>query len=312
MNAKGRIAYIVSDNRSGSTLLDLLLGAHPSVISLGELHHLRAYAKQDRSLYDPKFPLLCSCGLSVGECTFWVAVQSHLRIAFSDMRLRFAFPPAMAESAIRRLCRQLVLQYVLPRRPAWIRNPALSYLISTGEVAAHSFLLYDAILEVSNARIVVDSSKSPARMRALFDYASDRLIVIALTRHYLGVINSKMKHGRGMMDSAYGWRHSIEAMERLVEGIPTASLIRLRYEDLCENPEKALRRLCGSLGLDFRREMLARSAYVSHRIGGSPSQFDPSRTEIRLDNSYTEAFSRSELQTIKKIVGDVAERYGYH
>ena len=57
-----KLIYIMSDNRSGSTLLDQLLGGNPSIMSLGEVHHLTAYALDDRGIYDPVHPLVCSCG----------------------------------------------------------------------------------------------------------------------------------------------------------------------------------------------------------------------------------------------------------
>ena len=48
---------VLSDNRSGSTLLDQCLGAHPNVVSLGEVHWLRAYVRQDRTIYNPAAPV---------------------------------------------------------------------------------------------------------------------------------------------------------------------------------------------------------------------------------------------------------------
>ena len=57
MSSKGEIVYVLSDTRSGSTLLDQLLGAHTQIVSVGELHWLNAYVRRDRRLYNPVHPL---------------------------------------------------------------------------------------------------------------------------------------------------------------------------------------------------------------------------------------------------------------
>ena len=42
--AKPKIIFIASLSHSGSTLLDLMLNAHPEVVSVGEVKQLRRYA----------------------------------------------------------------------------------------------------------------------------------------------------------------------------------------------------------------------------------------------------------------------------
>ena len=66
--------FVLSDVRSGSTLLDQCLGAHKQIASLGEVHWLPAYAAQDRSKYNPVHELVCTCGKAIDKCVFWTAV----------------------------------------------------------------------------------------------------------------------------------------------------------------------------------------------------------------------------------------------
>ena len=60
---KLKILYIASSGRSGSTVLDLLLGAHAACWTLGEFYvlpwELRTHTKP------------CGCGRPVEECHFW-------------------------------------------------------------------------------------------------------------------------------------------------------------------------------------------------------------------------------------------------
>ena len=61
--------YICSAGHSGSTLLDLLLGSHTRIESLGEVSHL------------PKNIALntkCSCGENVRECSVWKPILDQL------------------------------------------------------------------------------------------------------------------------------------------------------------------------------------------------------------------------------------------
>jgi hypothetical protein len=59
------VIYIAGSAHSGSTLLDLMLGAHPNVTSVGELQYLKKY------WHNNKF---CTCGTPIRECKFWTSV----------------------------------------------------------------------------------------------------------------------------------------------------------------------------------------------------------------------------------------------
>ena len=57
------VLYVLSNGGSGSTLLELLLGSHPSVLSLGDLQSLPHKLREQR---DP-----CHCGTPIDQCSFW-------------------------------------------------------------------------------------------------------------------------------------------------------------------------------------------------------------------------------------------------
>lgn len=64
-----RLVYITARGHSGSTLLEMMLGAHPACESLGELKAL-----------DRKRANACRCGApSVQECPFWNEVDQKLQ-----------------------------------------------------------------------------------------------------------------------------------------------------------------------------------------------------------------------------------------
>jgi hypothetical protein len=62
------IVFIASLSHSGSTLLDLLLGAHSRLIGLGELHKVLL---MDPARLESEKRMRCTCGQAVADCVFW-------------------------------------------------------------------------------------------------------------------------------------------------------------------------------------------------------------------------------------------------
>ena len=75
-----RIIYIAGAAHSGSTLLDMMLNAHPDIISVGEVLNINR-VKRSKSTGEVKEPN-CSCG-AVGllQCAFWSSVNTRIEKA---------------------------------------------------------------------------------------------------------------------------------------------------------------------------------------------------------------------------------------
>ena len=61
MKKRINIIYVLSQGRSGSTVLDLILGNYKNNVSLGELHNLYWDIHEDN---------ICSCGNKILNCSF--------------------------------------------------------------------------------------------------------------------------------------------------------------------------------------------------------------------------------------------------
>jgi hypothetical protein len=287
----GKIIYILSDVRSGSTLLDQLLGAHPRTASLGEVNNLKAYALQDRSIYNPAHPLDCSCGKSFATCEFWSAAEKTLGRPFAELKLM----PDLTGHAGR----------LLRKYPRLFR-----LLICIWRRVGHdSFDLYDVVFDSSKADYLVDSSKNPFRFRTIYNAGPSRVIPLVLTRDYRAVVHSKMKRGASMKGGMYGWVSRMRQIAVMTADIPAT--IHVSYEDLCRDPRAELERIFTAIGLPFSEDCLSRPE-VSHHIGGSPSKFDPAKRQIRLDDKYLSAFTDSELAVMRTIAGPIATDFGYN
>ncbi len=63
------VVYIAGSGRSGSTLLDRMLGQMPGVTAIGELAQLWRPGELDK--------LVCGCGTPVRSCPFWSRVADR-------------------------------------------------------------------------------------------------------------------------------------------------------------------------------------------------------------------------------------------
>jgi len=304
-------AFILSDVRSGSTLLDQCLGAHDAVISLGEVHWLRAYVQRDRTQYNPAHELACACGQAVGDCNFWQGVQRRLGRPLDSLTLHSRFArPRGAEGLIAGLA-------YLPRRvirlwPSLYRLSTIRRALGGQRLGRDVIDVLDAASAVAGRAVCIDSSKSPFRFRAAYCLNPTRVRAIVLTRDFRAVVHSKMKRGATLEAAAEGWRVALEHIDALTRDLPAGHVNYVRYEDLCENPRAVLTQLSRFLGIEFSDAMLRRqTTEVVHHIGGSPSKFDSSRAEIRLDNSFIDACSQDDVAKMRRIVGDAAAKWSY-
>jgi hypothetical protein len=299
--------FILSDVRSGSTLLDQCLGGHPEIASLGEVHWLVAYWLQDRSLYDPEHPLVCSCGLPIRTCPFWSGVESALGRPLGSLELTQRIRRSGSEGTVAKSIRH-VPRRMIKTRPRVYRYWAVRAIFGGPRAGRESIALYDAVTAASGKPFCVDSSKSPYRFRDVHALDPGRSLAIVLTRDCRAVVHSKVKRGQPLEAAALQWRRRMEQIDALTCDLPRRVVHTMTYEDFCERPEDELSRLCGFLGVDYAASMLERAGADLHHIGGSPSKFDGSRTRIALDRSYVDRFTPGELARIREIVGAPADR----
>ncbi|MCG8371496.1 MAG: sulfotransferase [Proteobacteria bacterium] len=305
------ILFVLADVRSGSTLLAQLLGAHPDVFSVGEIQWLRAYARDDRSLYNPPHELACACGETFAACDFWQSVAARLqrpvRDAFFVPRVfSWIGPGAVRQGPYGRLWMRLLR--TIPSAWLW---PGVRQLSGGRGIAENNLAVFDAIFETTGARYIVDSSKNAFRFRSIYDKRPGGCRIIVLNRDYRAAVHSRMKRGVTLDEAAEKWAEKVRQVRALTRGIPDDVLLPVKYEDICGDPRRELTRICEFLGLEFRERMLRRPTQSIHDLGGSPSKLEAGRREIRLDTSYVGKYSDAELERLRRIVGPSARIAGY-
>lgn len=315
-----RVLYIGGWGRSGSTLLDRMLGQVPSVISLGEVRELWM-----RGLVENGH---CGCGEAFIECVFWREVGDRAfggwRRAPVDelLRLRYSVDRGWTLP-------QLLWPSPWPRFRRRFR--ALAEVLSC---------LYEAIGEVSGAELLVDSSKLPTYAALLHRVPTIDLRLIHLVRDSRGVAFSWQKvvkrwngpgaagagsdsTGRdpnemaryGIVGAAARYDFYNAATTALtILGVPSQ---RVRYEDLMADPVPTLRSVLNHAGLSPAREALS---FVSpdavtlgpgHLVEGNPMRFVHGAIELRNDDGWRHGLPRGRRLAVTAMTSPLLAAYGY-
>jgi hypothetical protein len=304
------LAYILSANFSGSTLLAMLLGSQPEAVTIGEM---RAPAIGDPDAY------LCSCGEHIKKCDFWVKVNAAMARRgipnFDITEARISIHDAKNKYVQR-------LLNPMPRGPLLeaVRATGLSLMPSwpahLREVHQRNTALVESLQEVTGARIVIDSSKISLHLKYLLRCPALKIKVIRLVRDGRAVTNSSLGHGlkratrrETIAAAALSWRRNNEASEQVLVDLPKSQWIFLQYEELCREPEATLRHIGNFLGMDTREIVLDFRAKAQHVLGNEMRL--KSGSSIKLDERWRSALSQEDLGVFEEVAGEMNRKYGY-
>ncbi|MEO3872498.1 sulfotransferase [Nonomuraea sp. B12E4] len=286
-----RVIYLGGLGRSGTTLLERLLGELPGVVALGEVTHL-----WERGVISEE---LCGCGVAFPACAFWRQVGER---AFGG------WTRPLAERVL-----ELRRRVDRTRRIGRIAHPDLA------EYARIHRLLYDAV----DAPVVIDSSKHASLACCLLASGMDLRIIHVVrdpraVAHSWGRTVRRPEDGRpmtrwGPARTAIHWTAQNAAIE-LLHG-RGGRVIRIRYEDLVAAPEDMLVALARLLGLaEPERPFLdGRTAWLgpSHTASGNPMRFHLGRVELRRDDSWVSGLPRRDRRVVDALTWPLRARYGY-
>lgn len=318
-----RLVFILAASHSGSTLLSMLVGAHPDACCVGEL--------KATSLSNPE-EYRCSCRSRIKECGFWRKVSAGMKARGLDYEVTNAqtfiveSPSPYVNWLMRPLHRHKLAELgrdaLLAVSPAWWRHYR--------RVQRRNLALLETLHEITGAKIVVDSSKVALRLKYLLRLPDTDVRVLWLVRDGRAVSLTYMdttsfadatdpnfrgggtgaKHAtRTMSEAAREWRRSNEAAEALLRGLDRSRWLRLSYEEYCTDPLTALRKICGFVGIDPEKIVLDFKS-VEHHVVGNGMRFDTS-SEIRLDERWRSVLTPADLATFDRIAGDLNRKYGY-
>ena len=166
-NSSIEVISILSSNRSGSTLLDILIGSQNGVFSSGELKYITREGLLEE---------YCSCGDLIGECELWsdifkkwlakseITLEEHRKLKLRYERIKMTF--------------HLLFYSFYPSKDFIKYSNSLRVLLET-------------ISELSQCNTIIDSSKTPQRMLILKNIV--KVKNIHLHRNPVGILNSSKK-----------------------------------------------------------------------------------------------------------------------
>jgi hypothetical protein len=307
-----KLIYIGAMMRSGSTLIDRLLGELPGVCSIGELVYM-----WERGVLEGNH---CGCGEPFSQCPFW---RDVLSAAFGGVEKRDAARVAELRAAVDRT-------RFIPRLMAPSLSPA--FRLTLDEYLSYCTRLYDAVRAVSGSDLVVDSSKNASFGFCLRASRNLDLRVVHLVRDSRAVAHSwtrKVRRNESIgpaymprihpAKTAWMWNYQNTGLELLATtGAPT---LRVRYEDVVRTPRKALAEIAEFIGLDLRGDGLDFIAQdgagnwadlsVAHIASGNPMRFQSGRIPIRMDDEWRSGMSDTHRRTVTALTLPLLRRYGY-
>jgi hypothetical protein len=319
------VLYLGGLGRSGTTLLERLLGELPGAVSLGEVVHL-----WERGVVAGEN---CGCGKPFRDCPFWSKVGE---VAFGGWdRFDIERFRALRESVDRtRFIPTLALSGLTAER-----HSRLSAYLS------HYVRLYHAVREVSGARVLIDSSKHASlafclRWAATAGTAGTDgtgeldLRVLHVVRDSRGVAYSWTKQVRrpeavnGDLEFMAQWSPAKAAVHWNTENAAFALLGRrgtpttlVRYEEFLRTPSESLREIARFAGLPADDEAMAfltesdgtTTAHLSanHAASGNPMRFQTGPIVLRRDDTWRTRLALVDRRRVTALTFPLLRHYGY-
>jgi hypothetical protein len=307
------VVYICSAGHSGSTLLDLILGSHSRMVSLGEV------------VFVPSSMVIgkdCSCGAAMSTCEYWQRLLQCMERRYGvdfwqePRKLNLGFFHGHRNVDFERLTRWYVIRWKAQHamRAAEIMLGAPVFSTLTREFRrglSTTFDYYDCARAAAGRPIVVDSSKHYIKGISLYQSRPDEVRLILLSRDGRGVMHSHVKRGVSRDYAISAWRNYYRrALPLIQRAVPESHVLRLQYEDLATNPESVVRNICSFTGIDFESRMLDFGSCEHHITEGNDMRSSDS-SEIRLSTAWRHELSAADLEVFERRCGGINRMLGY-
>ncbi len=301
-----KVLYFAGSGRSGTTVINNVLGQVPGAFAAGELRYLwRRGIVEDR---------LCGCGQPFSRCEFWTSVSQD---AFDTSS------PAADELAARLLARLRILSL-----------PGLLWRRALGRSAVRPHpdddsiaRLYRSIAQHTRGAVLLDSSKLPPYGVLLSQLPGVDLYVLHVVRDPRATAFSWRRAKRlldfgddQLMPRQPLWKSSMlwlvwNALTPLLWGPRSNRYLRLRYEDFVAAPRQSLAEVVSLIGLDpadlpFQTADEARVA-PTHSVAGNPARLSSGTVKVKPDTEWLVRMRRLDFWAVTFMTAPVLRAMGY-
>jgi hypothetical protein len=302
-----QVVYVGGRHRSGTTLLDRMIGQLPGFFSAGELRQIwhLGIGRNRR----------CACRQRFRDCPFWVEVG----------RRAFGGWDAVDLDEVVGLRKALDHPSAVPRLFASGREPRAGSAVA--RYTEYLGRVLEGIRSVSGANVIVDSSKSTAHALLLRHVPDLDLRVVHLVRDSRGVAYSGQRGNRQRVAAGRARKNATPAMESLswlaYNALTPALRLRgapyllVRYEDLVREPRVALGRIAEHAGRPATDQSMAflhghrLELGPTHVVYGNRLRFLEGEIELRADDAWRREMPRSSRALVTALTLPLLLRYHY-
>ena len=300
-----KVLFVGGTGRTGSTILDKVLGSSPSWFSGGELAFF-----WDKGMVQGG---LCSCGKAVSDCEIW---RASIDLAFKDQGID---PQKM----------------VAQRKTFWsIHLPMLAFkrltsrkLDNLGDFPANVETLYEAVSQVTHCQVIVDSSKESHYSFILRERTNLDIYFLHLVRDpravgyswskkksELGFQNKSLMERRGVLKTTiYYWVSNLAAI--WIWRNESERYKILRYEDFADDPQLVIESIS-----DFVHEPIGLEQFSDgnkfkikppHLAWGNPNRFSNQDLQVSPDMDWVSRQAHPRSLILAVLNWPVARIFGY-
>ena len=289
MQNKTTVIYIISDRRSGSTLLENILFKSDEIVSVGELAMLKGHILKEGP--GELWNWNCSCGKPIMQCEFWSKVLAEIYTDSFETKIEWRY-------------KSLKILFTAVA-PAIFKNFFWQFIYTkkNKQTIAQLNAVYTSIATASNKKFIVDASKDPLQALAITECKNVDVKFIWLSRDLRAITFSKLKRWK------INKRSDKKPLETLVVSfyykkicaaalkcIDKKNLIKINYNELAANPQKELNKICEKFGLEKYYAPQFMELFNDHTIAGTPDRFE--RKAIAADRSWENFFKQRKTLNI--------------
>ena len=292
-----QITYILCPPYHGATLLALLCNNHSRLSCLGDTNPSLTYDQ------------VCACGRSIQTCEFWSRIARSLPAARCrrSQTLLPTVPSLVASGPLNRAAAGAfaVLSLLCG---TWVWRPVRA---SLNEFLETYLAFCRLVCSLHGTAILVDGEKSLLKALVMRSLAGRRVRLIHLVRDPRGYLNSCRKYRRIPLEQcAREWCSAHRRMSAAGRLFFRHDYYRLRYEDLCRDPDGAMNGLFRFWGIDAEPVCRPARQTAKHHLMGNKMLFDFDGN-VRLDTAWRENLSLPEQQSMLSRAAPLAARLGY-
>jgi hypothetical protein len=312
-----KVAFLLGEGRSGSTVLSRILGTRPSWFALGELSHIWRWSLISGGQ--------CTCGRVLSTCPVWKEV---LQCAFSQPSLRDVSGGLAADSRhtwrvmfewqadALHAARRFLVWY-----PRSLRIPNRAR-VAIGRYNIVLSALYRAASDVMGARVLVDSSKTYThaalleRTDGIDPYfvhliRDPRAVAYSWTRKKSQPVAGGVKAlpKRSSVAASRFWVEYNLAAATLVRRNEQSSLV-VRYEDFIADPDGQIQAIAQKLQEALPSAEPSTSVGENHMVWGNPGRF-AFTGKLEEDRSWQQRLPKTDRFIVTLLTRPIARKYGY-